>query len=112
MTTATLEAKTSVGYRMDQAAIAGEFVRLAPDVDFAPQDNVSVRMRNMDPRNSRTITSDVTKKVLRRMQGFLIETTGEEAKVMFVDGKNSYEYYLPAKHLQSAVHYEPLQNAV
>jgi len=41
-------------------------------------------------------------KVLRRMNGFLIEIVENEAKVGLIDNGNTYEYYLPVKHLKEA----------
>ena len=100
MTTATLGTEASVGYRIDQAAMVGVSVNLAPDIGMASQEHASVRFRSMDPRNTRL--ADVPKKVLRRMQGFLIEMAGEEAKVAFVEAGATHEYYLPSSHLQRA----------
>jgi len=100
MTTATPGTEASVGYRIDQAAMAGASVNLAPDIGVASQEHASVRIRSMDPRNTRL--ADVRKKVLRRMQGFLIEMVGEEAKVAFVEAGATHEYYLPSSHLQRA----------
>jgi hypothetical protein len=41
-------------------------------------------------------------KVLRRLDGFLIEDEGEEYKVAFVENENLVFYYLPASPLRKA----------
>ena len=100
MITATPGTEASVEYRIGHVATAGASVNLAPDVGVASQEHASVRIRSLDPRNTRP--ADVRKKVLRRMQGFLIEMVGEEAKVAFVEAGATHEYYLPSSHLQRA----------
>lgn len=100
MTTATLGTEVSVGYRSDQAAMASVSVSLAPDIGAESQEHATVRFRSIDPRNTRV--ADVSKKVLRRMQGFLIEMVGKEAKVAFMEAGATHEYYLPSSHLQRA----------
>jgi hypothetical protein len=100
MTTATIEVAATIGYQLDQAAMAGGYVCLAPEDGVAPQEHASVMVRSMNPHDMRS--SDFPKKVLRRMQGFLIDIVGEEAKVAFVEGGATHEYYLPAKHLKEA----------
>ena len=100
MTTATIGVETSVGYRMDQAAMASAFLRMDPEVGVAPSEYANVRFRSIDRRDMRAV--DVSKKVLRRMQGFLIEMTGLEAKVAFVEAGATHEYYLPSSHLRGA----------
>ncbi|MEI6809916.1 MAG: hypothetical protein WCN95_14455 [bacterium] len=98
MTTMTLGAEAAVGYRMDDVAVAGAFVHLAPHVGETPREHANVRVRSMDPRDTRPADLQ-KKKVLRRMQGFLIEIVGDEAKVAFVEGGVTHEYYIPWKHL-------------
>lgn len=78
--------------------MAGVFVSLAPDVGVAPREHVSVKVMSMDPHNTRS--ADMQKTVLRRMQGFLIEMAGEEAKVAFVEAGATHEYYLPSSQLK------------
>lgn len=40
--------------------------------------------------------------MLRRLHGFLIDIGQTEAKVAFVEGDATYEYYLPAMQLRAA----------
>jgi hypothetical protein len=100
MSTATVLGETSVGYRCDQIAPVGVSVRIAPESLVASIENASVRVRTLDPRGVRQ--ADVPRKRLRRLKGFLIEISGEDAKVGFVEGGETYEYYLPAAQLTKA----------
>jgi hypothetical protein len=94
----------SVGYRLDQISTIGSNLRLAPDVGMATDEYVSVRVRGITPRNVRTMGEHRSerKKVLRRMQGFLIEVIGKEAKVALVEDGKTYLYYLPYSRLKDA----------
>jgi len=100
MTTATIASEASVGYRLDQANVVGEWLRIAPETGVAAAETASVRVRSVDRGASRT--GDVPRKVLRRLRGFVIEMGGVEAKVGFVDDGGTYEYYLPAASLSKA----------
>lgn len=100
MTTATLGVEATAGYQLDQVARAGGYVCLAAEDIEAPLENACVIVRSIVPQSVRS--THVTKKVLRRMQGFLIDIIGEEAKVAFVESGATHEYYLPAKHLKEA----------
>lgn len=99
MTASTLSAGMETGYSIGETGVVGTFARMAPDVGVAPQDFESLRVRNTDGRNARTTG---TKKVLRRMQGFVIEANSEEAKVAFVEDGVTHEYYLPSRPLFAA----------
>ena len=102
MTTGTIGAETSVGYRVDQVAVVGGNVRFAMEGGAAASEQDSVRVRSIGPRNTHSAGVE-RKTVLRRMRGFLIEVVGQEAKVAFVEDGVTHEYYLPADRLQEAM---------
>ncbi len=60
--------------------------------------------RPMTPTTHRKppLRSDSTRRVLRRLKGFLVEDRGLECKVAFIENNNPIFYYLPSKGLRSA----------
>jgi len=97
MTATTTHQDLVMGYQMDNPMPIEAFVRMAPDSSVASLVHADLQVRSITPRTTRSVS--VPKKVLRRMHGFLIEVVGSEAKVGFVDGNNTHEYYLPASQL-------------
>lgn len=100
MTMTVNELDALAGYRFDAVATSSDYVRFANDVGVASDEYASVEVRSMTPRSVRK--TDVSRKVLRRLHGFLIDIGQTEAKVAFVEGDATYEYYLPAMQLRAA----------
>ncbi len=109
MTTETVETVETTGTEVSLGYYSGdepsEFASysLASMTDDPTNDMVSIRARRVTPRDRRIDAGQrQTKKIVRRMQGFLIEIVGSEAKVAFVEGDTVHEYYLPAHLLRES----------
>ena len=104
MTITADEENVAVGYHIGSIPQTGSMLRVASDSGAAVDEYVSVKVSNMNRRDSHVAGGGAreSRKVKRRLQGFLIEMGQDEAKVAFMDGETVHEYYLPASQLRDA----------
>jgi hypothetical protein len=106
MTTFTPSSEASAGYCLDEAAVVADWLRIVSGSEIAQLETASVRIRPIRPSATRSTDQprriSLRRSVLRRFRGFVIEMGREEAKVGFVEGGSTHEYYLPASHLGKA----------
>jgi hypothetical protein len=94
-----------VPYVRGEAASKAEETSSVTTIRYASRDYRSdiTWLRIRPARDAKAPKKDESKeKVLRRLQGFLVEDEGEEFKVAFVENDALVFYYLPASPMRNA----------
>lgn len=96
---------SSIGFSADPAYSGALVFERAVDVEplegTAPLESENFRISSPSLRPDHKIKR-ATRKVLRRLRGFLVEERDEEARVVLENGGKRFDYYLPTHNLRSA----------